>query len=187
MSCRDVERWLDDGMPAAGADAARAHVATCAGCARALAAALALDRALAGAPAPAPAGFTDAVMRRVATTDRARARAAWSPAPPEPALAWWVRAAAEPAAVLAFALAALLVWLGPSLSAAAAGAIVGADRALAAAGTWVANLLPVPSAVPARAAGLDPFALVALMALPWVGWLLFRWSEGFARALARRT
>jgi hypothetical protein len=107
MSCAELERWLDEGMPAAGGADARAHAAGCARCARRLEAALAVDARLAEAAVSAPAGFTDAVMARVRAATEARGRSVYL-ALPDP-FDWWVRAVAHPATALSLALAGLLL------------------------------------------------------------------------------
>jgi len=81
-TCGLFERWLDEGRGSAGAAAMEAHAAGCARCGRALAAAAALEAALAVPPAArAPPGFTEAVL--------ARALAARPAAPARPARPWW--------------------------------------------------------------------------------------------------
>jgi len=102
-SCRAFEAWLDQGMPEP-ADDARAHGATCGRCARALDAAFVLERVLGEETVRAPRGFTDAVMARIALPSPA-AGVAFAPSD----LAWWLRAAAQPATALALVLAAVVV------------------------------------------------------------------------------
>jgi len=110
--CDRVERWLNDGMPPRGADAARTHARRCAACAQAITDAVALDAMLATAATTArtaPAGFTDAVMARIdAEPDAARASGATAPAPAVPP-AWWLVFASEPAAAVALALVPVAV------------------------------------------------------------------------------
>jgi hypothetical protein len=172
--CARFARWLDDGMPPAGAAAHEAHASGCPGCAAALADARALDRALAGALAAAPGGFTDGVMRRV---ERARLvrLAAWL----EPdLLPWWVRAAAEPSSVLACALAALVLWQYPLL----ARLSTSAWQLLS--GPTVSGLLRLPGLAagpPGLAILADPYVLagLGLAGLPfawWAGLAVYRWS-----------
>jgi hypothetical protein len=96
-ACRAFDAWLDQGMPG---DTAPAHVSSCGRCARALEAALALERALAE-PMVAPPGFTDAVMARIASGSPALAGTTDMP--------WWLRAAAQPATALALMLAAVVM------------------------------------------------------------------------------
>ena len=103
-SCRAFDAWLDQGMPGP-ADAARAHATTCGRCARALGAALALERALAEEAVRSPRGFTDAVMARIALRSLAAAGMAFAPS----SLAWWLRAPAQPATALALVLAAVVL------------------------------------------------------------------------------
>jgi anti-sigma factor RsiW len=172
--CARFTRWLDDGMPAGGSAANEAHAAGCAGCAAALAGARALDRALERALAAAPDGFADRVMERV---ERARRvpLTAWI----EPdMLPWWVRAAAEPAVVLATMLAALVLWQYPLLVRVA----TAAWRLLS--GPAVSGFLRLPG-LPAELPGLamltDPYVLVglALAGLPiawWAGLAVYHWS-----------
>ncbi|HEY6865783.1 MAG TPA: hypothetical protein VI792_00915 [Candidatus Eisenbacteria bacterium] len=162
MSCDRVERWLDEGRPAADEAACRAHAASCARCAAALRAALAIDELLARAPAPAPESLTEHVMARVT----AARQGAWRIEPP--AFDWWVRAAAEPSVALALILAALLAWGGNALPALAA-------QGLARLATALAGLAP-------HGSDLGPFAqgalwLMAALALPWISWRLYRWLE----------
>jgi len=103
MSCDDFERWLDQGGAPEGRVGAAAHAAACPRCARAWRIAETLDAALAEAPAPASRAFTDRVMARVGSGR--------IPAPLlMPALPWWVRAAMEPATVLALVAAGAMVW-----------------------------------------------------------------------------
>ncbi len=133
MNCTLFERWLDEGQPAGPEAEARAHARSCDSCARALAAAAALEPLLASEIAPAPDGFTARVMERIG-----RPPALVPALPAAGALPWWIRAAMDPATVLAALLAALLAWRGNVLwSLAAAGAAEtarSASQALAEAG-----------------------------------------------------
>jgi hypothetical protein len=178
MNCEGFDRWLDDGLPEALAPPANAHAGSCPRCARALLAARALERLLSEPPAPAPARFTVEVMRRVAWLEAARARGpvvvATSPLP------WWVEAAAEPSAALAFALAGVVLWQG---------------RALVAAAGWsAARVTPLVEGVsttlmvrvaetftPPVMAGLG---LAFLPLFAWLAWRLYRISERMALAVA---
>jgi hypothetical protein len=123
MDCGTFERWLDQGMPAEDAAAARRHAADCRRCAVSLAEYDAIEALLAAPAAHAPAGFSERVMARISTGPL--------PVPVAPVagtVAWWLRAAMDPAAVLALALAALLTWRWDSLwalASAASGAIAG--------------------------------------------------------------
>src|SRR5262245_2618681 len=102
MNCAAFERWLDEGAPQDLAAAAQAHASQCARCAAAERAARSLELALSATATPAPAGFTERVMARVG--GRAQAPALL------PALPWWIRAAMEPATVLAMLAAGAVVW-----------------------------------------------------------------------------
>ena len=110
MDCDAFERWLDEGEPQDGADVAHAHAAECLRCATTWRASQSLEHALAATPASAPAGFTERVMARVG---KGRVRVPIT----LPALPWWVRAAMEPATVLAMLVAGGLVWGWDALSA----------------------------------------------------------------------
>jgi hypothetical protein len=119
MRCNDLAQWLDEGMPAAGDAAMRRHAAECAGCARALAAATLIERALSAPPAM-PYGRADRFVAGVlARIDEAPAAA--SSAAPATACAasrptvgqlWW-GVLAEPAFV-AGAIALLMIALVPA-------------------------------------------------------------------------
>ena len=138
MNCLAFERLLDVGEPDALPAAALAHARGCGSCARSLARSRSLERALerhfASALAPAPgleptlARITDHVMARIEAAEARGVR--WLALPD--ALPWWVRAAAEPAVVLASVVAALLLWRG--------------DALLAAVRAW----LPATAAAPSR-------------------------------------
>lgn len=167
IGCEQVDRWLDQDGPESDAAACRAHAASCARCTAALAAALEIETLLAADFAPAPATLTPQVMARVTVARRAE----WQVAPP--AFEWWVRAAAQPSVVLAFAIAALLIWRGNLL------------LALTGQGTvWLGGQLA--GAARAVPAAFDPATRAALwftllIGAPWASWLLFRWSESYAR------
>lgn len=114
MNCAAFEQQLDAGALDALAPEALAHMASCARCARALAAARALEAAFerhrAAAPVAAPQGFADGVMARVRLRQRsARSAFVSDPTP------WWVGLATQPTAIGALAVAALLAWRGPWL------------------------------------------------------------------------
>ena len=164
-NCLAFERLLDQGTPQALPAAALAHARDCARCERSLARARSLERALerhfTREPAAAdavPAGFTDRVMARV---ERGEARGVRWLALPE-ALPWWVGAAADPAVLLACAVAALILWRG--------------ERLLVAARTWFPAASQVTHdgvAAASQAIGLDGFgrslaeAFTASAGAPW--------------------
>jgi len=172
--CGRFARWLDEGMPADEAAAHEAHGTACASCAASLARARALDRALDLALAAAPAGFADRVMERVA---RARRRRLATLAEFD-ALPWWVRAMADPAAVLAAVLAALVLWQYPLLT--RLSPVVW--RLLSGSALSGALRLPhLPASWPGLGIFADPYALagLALAGLPlawWAGLAICRWS-----------
>lgn len=174
MNCEAFERWLDDGRLETSEAAMHAHAATCAPCGTALAAMLELEHALESASTPAPLHFTDRVMNRVSEQ-----RACAADRSVEPALAWWVRAAADPAAALALVVAALLLWRGEALW--REGLALAASAAhLATAAARVTPALPAPLQAPyvslAFALALAPLAM-------WGALRLYAWGE---RACAPR-
>ncbi len=179
MKCREFDRWLDDGMPEAGATASHTHAAACARCDSSLAAARELDALLEAPAIAAPPRFTGRVMARVAQASAARVSAPWTLTNEMP---WWVRAAADPATLLAAAVAALVVWRADALlrfAAVVPAAIAGAwRRAPDAAGEWLARgagFTGVPAfADPAVQLGLA-LALASLLTVASVP--LYRWCE----------
>jgi len=128
MRCAEFQRWLDRERPGAAATAAMHHAAGCASCARRVAAEEAIDRLLAEPPPRAPAGFGDRLMARL--PERRAVPIEVGSATP-----WWLRAATDPAAVLALLLLGLVAWLDGTLW-----------QAASAAGHWLTEQL-------ARAAG----------------------------------
>jgi len=113
VNCLEFERLLDEGEPERLPAEALEHAHDCASCARSLARARSLERALAAHFSPArvdetPAGFTQRVMVRV---ERGEARGVRWLALPD-VMPLWTRAAAEPGVALASAVAALILWRG---------------------------------------------------------------------------
>jgi len=172
-----------DALGPDGADVA--HAATCPGCARALAAARAIDAQLAGTPATAPIGFTDRVLARV------RAETATAPARTPPVvmpvalrdvLPEWVRLAAEPRVAGALMVAALVMAYAPRMLA------LGREGLFAVA-AWltggVANsIAPVtrPFTTLATSEHLRlALACATLTMLMLIAVPLYRWSERLAR------
>jgi hypothetical protein len=142
MTCDDFRRWLDGG--GVSGPGPLAHAARCRRCEALLRAARAVHEGLAaasGSEAPAPAGFADRVMARVAAADAARRRAA--PALVRDPIAWWVRAAAEPATALALLAAGLLAWNWDALWRAARDATALRVETAAGAPGLALGLLPV--------------------------------------------
>jgi hypothetical protein len=188
VTCDGFERWLDDGMPDAGAASAHDHAVRCARCATALAAALEVEQFLATPPTPAPAGFADRVMARVEAS--AAVRASLMAPPSSPAFEWWVRAAAEPAVALALGLAGLLVWKRDAFVAAFSGLLAiggelvsGASRVAPSMTSFPMTSLPsIPMFSPAVSLGL---AMVAAPALALVSLALYRWAERLAARTER--
>jgi len=192
MNCETFEQQLDAGALDALAPHALAHATSCARCARALAAARALEFAFerhrATQRVAAPHAFVDGVMARVRLRQRSASNAFVRDSTP-----WWVGLAAQPTAVGAFALAALLAWRGPWLwtltqQAFASGGAASsfATGMLASAPEWASALsrsvLPVSGAdwttSLAIALCLSPLALV-------VGYALYRAAERMFEAPIR--
>jgi hypothetical protein len=195
VNCLEFERLLDEGAPERLPAEALAHARECASCARSLARARSLERALeahfASEAAP-PAGFADRVMARV---ERGEARGVRWLALPD-AMPWWTRAAAEPGVVLALATVALFVWRG--------------DRWLAVARAAWDGLLAVPRLAQESwlAAGFQPLsdalaqAFAPVAHAPWsvqlglalgvapliafTAWLAWRAGERLVAAAAAR-
>jgi len=193
MNCELFERWLDDGRPEAERAAAEAHAARCASCAEALRVALELETLLAAPPAAAPPALTEHVMARIASAEATRARL---PAAESPVLAWWIEAAAEPATVLAAALAALVLWQREALVA------IGVALASRTVDWWSRlaalaekNLVPrvgsrdmvfVPSGLLAHPGLSSVLELLGLAAALWAAWALYHWSERHVLAAPAR-
>jgi len=180
MDCERFERWLNEGREAATDAGGHAHAASCARCGAALAAARALDAALASPAVVAPADFVERVMERVARARQARLLTWIEPE----VLPWWVRAAAEPVTVLSLALAALVLWQYPLLARLA----VAAFQALAspAVATFM-HQLAAPRFTLDLSAFSDPFVFTGLVlaGLPfawWAGLAVYHWS-GDSQAL----
>jgi len=124
VKCAEFHRWLDHGRPGEAAAAATAHASSCTACAQRLAAEEVIDRLLAEPGLAAPAGFTDRLMARLPARPMA-------PVPlVGPATPWWLRAATDPAALLAFSLTGLVAWLGGALWQAGSGS-----------GRWLTDVL----------------------------------------------
>lgn len=180
MNCEGFGRWLDEGLAEATGAEHRAHAATCARCARELRAIEEIEGLLASTPTPAPAGFTERTMARIATSSAALGRV---PSPPPSPMAWWVRAASQPASALAATLAALMLWQRQALQAFAVHAV----HAL------------TPAMPPGPELSLGPafqrpdvvlgLMLVMIPASAWLASALFRASERMvsARMAAART
>jgi len=178
MTCADFERWLDEGKPASGPDAARAleasaHAESCALCAQARRAAVEIEGMMSRATPQASPAFVDRVMARIEAEPRTVPAV---PAPPSLLYPWWVRSAAEPASVLAFLLAALLAWRIDWVGAAVR-LIAGVARSFASlvapAGAAIAPAADHP------AIGLG-YLLVCALPLLWLSFVLYRWAERLA-------
>lgn len=194
MNCLAFERLLDEGAPERLSAEALAHARECARCARSLARARSLERALEthfSADVAAPDGFADRVLARV---ERGEARGVRWLALPSP-LPWWTRVAAEPGVVLALVTVALFVWRGDRWRAAARAAWDGlAAVPQAAHDVWLAaGFGPLGDALTRALApmGAAPLAVqlgVALGVAPLLllaGWLAWRTAERLATAGAR--
>jgi len=191
MTCDEFTRHLDEGRSTSGGAMAR-HARSCPACAAAARAhrevesELSLRAGRARSPS-APAlslGFTDRVMQRVRASRREVA--GYAPLPESMLLPWWVRAAAQPAVVLASLAAALLFWLSQDLWKSAAG--------IASLGKRLADLSPAVLG-PLWPRLSNPWVLVGLivpisLASVWICRQLFRWCSrlfGPGRAPAERS
>jgi hypothetical protein len=108
VNCRDLERWLDEGSPAADAAAARLHAAGCARCAEVLEIAASIEAAFRAEAAdiPAPADFADRVMALVEATAIEPLAPRLAPEPRRvPA---WMALASDPVTAVGITLALLL-------------------------------------------------------------------------------
>jgi hypothetical protein len=194
MTCRELERWLDDGGAPERYVEAMAHARICAHCSAALGTVDELETLLATRTVPAPAGLASRVMERVAMTPQVRARIPVTELLPFfQTVPWWVRLALEPASMLAFLLASVLIWRGDALFAlASSGAVQFA--------AWLAQALPPAGAVQAPAIQPDPVATfwlqpliltcIALGAAPLAlmgSRVLYQWSETLAGPQHPRT
>lgn len=166
-TCEAFDRWLDQGRPSL--PEAEAHASGCHHCARSLAAALAIDEALAlPLVAETPPDFTESVLRR------ARLARAFVPAP---SLAWWVKVGAEPAVAAACVLTALVSWWSSDLWALG---IATASRVA----TWGDSASQLMGTVTVFRALTSPLVILGWApALCAASWWLFQWSQGF---IARR-
>ncbi len=106
IRCDELNRWLDEGMPADGAAGARAHAANCPSCAEALGAFEAIDCALALPPRTLPDGaaFTARVMEQVRTVVPIAAPPVTGKRDP-----WWITIFSEPGFAVAAAAAVVLI------------------------------------------------------------------------------
>jgi hypothetical protein len=125
-------------------------------------------------------------MERVAAVGPARV-AAPPAAPPEvvfanPALPWWVRAAADPACVLALLAAGLLLWGWSATPASWKAAPSAVGAAIAGALLEAAGRSALLSTEALRL-GL---AIAALPGVLWIAYVAFRWAEGLPAPANRR-
>jgi len=156
MTCRDLERWLDDGGAPERYVEAMAHARICAHCSATLRGMDELEDLLASPSSAAPEALTERVMARVAITPQAPARIpVLELLPMFQTAPWWVRVALDPAALLAIMLASALIWRGNALFAlATAGAATLAS--------WLGHALSAPLPSP------DPGAVGAVLIHPYV-------------------
>ena len=176
MKCLEFERWLDDGMPQPPEKAVREHAVRCARCADSLRAALEIEGIL-GRPAPAaPSSLADRVVERISEEGRRQAPIALLY--PVPAMPWWLEAVADPAAALAFVLAALLAYRIEWFSGIGHALLTGVDQAtVLVAAEWMRWLASLELDATAVQWGLW---FVLLPALAWGSFLLYRWTERIA-------
>jgi hypothetical protein len=179
VTCRELERWLDEGQAAEWETAARAHVRECAACARVLRAAEEIELALERGPAPAPPDFTARVMERIREPMTAPRSVAFPPALP-----WWLGLAREPTCALALLAAGLVVWRADLLWSGAL-ALSGAGARVMT--RWVPALGSAASSLLGGAA-LEPVLLAATLLPPALvgSWAIYRWTEHTMLHVLRR-
>ncbi|MEK7349171.1 MAG: hypothetical protein AABZ94_09890 [Candidatus Eisenbacteria bacterium] len=188
--CDDLNRWLDEGMPAEGAAGARAHAASCPACAKALASFEAMDRALA-LPAralPEGAAFTARVMEQV----RAASPLALPAVPETAPVRWWISLLSEPGFAVA-ATAAVVLVLTPAAIRFDAGQSVAlpVSVAMQSLGTQLGNTLASWFDSAAMAERLTPLSRTYLLIgyaplLVWAGLWMFGAVERTVRNLPAR-
>ena len=174
MNCRDLERWLDEGSPAAAAEAARLHAAGCARCAEVMEIAISIAAAFhaEAAAAPAPADFANRVMALVEAQTVESLSPGFAPEPQRvPA---WMALASDPVTAVGLTLALLLAlaaswWPGHFLR----GTIV------AGAGAWAWDRAAV------LGTSLDPTILLSAVILgaALAAFLVWRFWRAAERAL----
>lgn len=135
-----------------------------------------LEQTATPAPLRDPERFVDQVMQRVLASEREAPRLAWQPAP---ALPWWVRAAADPAAALACVLMALVLW-EPTALATLARAATGWRIPAWLPTAWARSILDPDR--PTIALGLE---ILGCLLLAWASLHLYRWTERLARRATR--
>jgi len=171
MPCDRIEQWLNEGLPAAGEHAARLHAAECPSCARALAAATEMERALAAAP-PLPPGGADAFVARVLEKIQREPAAAPAPARVMTGKFWW-GLLSEPAFVVG-AVALFLVAFVPAITRQEAGHSVAIATTIAfqALGAVLENLVGTSTGPFSGLATLGPVARATVLAcfLVLLGW-----------------
>jgi hypothetical protein len=200
MTCGSFERWLDQGMPQPITEGMREHARSCQRCARKYASAtelhLALDTAF-GRSGESPSAFissfppitlredqfTERVMSRIEGVEKARSSVATMPLLVP--VAWWIRAAAEPASALAMVVAGLLAWQRDALLSAGRVAV---SRVSEIAVTRLDSWSVPPWIDPAAVSGLEVQIGLAAAFLPLLFMAcnaLFRWSERTVRVPTR--
>lgn len=174
MTCAELDRWLDEGMPEADARTARAHAATCARCAAALEATLAIETTFVESSAVArsipaaraPEGFAAGVMAQVRELEPARI--AETPAP-----RWWIRVLSDPVATVSSVVAVLvlgiLIW-NPAWMIRLGGSIGAGWLA------WVSGTAAMPM-------NSTLWLAVLATAVPFALWWLWQVGRGVERAL----
>ena len=172
-TCEELDRWLDDGRPEENRGRGEAHAGVCARCHGALAAAVAVERALVlpELASRAPADFTDGVMRRISVAGRRDAR------PAAPSLVGSLLA--DPAAATACVLAIMVIWWREPLWALA---VTISARAVALVSAPFELVRPVAFDALTSPAAFTGLAVAVLPLVAWGSWSLLRWAE---RATAR--
>ncbi len=180
MNCAEFARWLDEGMDGRPDSGARQHASGCSQCAGLLHAQREIESLLGherAVPLPDSSSFVERVMVEVAAAGRPVARPElWPAMSPLP---WWVQAAADPAAVLACALVALLLWRPDAFSQATRFASERWSILAWPAIAWARSVLGLDR--PAVALGLG---ILGVLLLGWISLQLYRWTERLTRRSA---
>lgn len=108
MNCAQFGEWLDQGSPGEAMRDARSHLEICALCAASLSANREVEKLISQVETPAPTGFVLNVMSQVREFEANRVPVPFIAVPDF--LPWWVRAAMQPATVLALVLLSVVLW-----------------------------------------------------------------------------
>jgi len=164
MNCETLAFWLDEGRPALGSEEAQVHLESCTTCSRSVKLDDRSDQMLRRVSANPSLDFVAQLMMRVHSTPQL------SPTPLSTPvmdfLPWWVRAAAQPATVMAFVLAGVLFWQAENLITVTQTAALWAEGPWAGASGYLSSLFlsfDRPMVLAGVLLGISP--LLAMLAL----------------------